>query len=302
MAQTRVGCAGWSYRDWVGAVYPSHLPAARWLDHYAGLFPLVEIDSTFYGLPTEATVAGWIERTKPFPAFRFAAKLPQDITHRTLPKGNDAETRRLVDEFRERVVRPLEDAARLDSILVQLPPTFALFEAAGDRSALEALSRLLAQLEPERRRVAVEFRHGSWYEHVGERLVPEVLEALTGLHVAAVQVDGLGSRFTKSRTTPWSYFRLHGRRAIIPPSERSLSHAPYNYLYTSDEIAEIADVVRAHQSVDESTVVIFNNHYRGQATHNAMDLMEALGQPRPLPAKEFKRESRLDDFGLSTPP
>lgn len=298
MGVTRIGCAGWSYRDWVGPVYPSHVPAVRWLEAYAELFPLVEIDSTFYSIPSEATVRGWIERTRTLADFRFTAKLPQDLTHRALPKGNQAEVARLVAEFNERVVEPLEGSGKLHALLVQLPPTFAIFETAGTSTALEALSDLVRRLEPERRKVAVEFRHGSWYEHVGERLVPDVLEALTGLHVAAAQVDGLGSRFTQSRTTPWTYFRLHGRRAVIPPSERSLSHAPYNYLYTKDEVAEIAGAVRASETRDESTVVVFNNHYRGQAAHNAMDLLEAMGKPRPRPATQFKRESRLDDFGL----
>lgn len=297
-----VGCAGWSYRDWVGAVYPSHVPAVRWLDAYAEMFPMVEIDSTFYALPNEATVAGWVERARNVPGFRFCAKVPQDLTHRALPKGNLSDVKRITAEFRQRVIEPLEAVGRLEALLVQLPPTFAIFEAAGEQTAMEALGALLTELQPEERKVAVEFRHGSWYEHVGERLVPEVLEALTGLHVAAAQVDGLGSQFTQSRTTPWTYFRLHGRRSVIPPSERSLSHAPYTYLYTKDEISEVASAVRQRALLDDGTIVIFNNHYRGQAAHNAKDLMEALGQPRPRPAKEFKRESRLDDFGLNAAP
>ncbi|HEX9816363.1 MAG TPA: DUF72 domain-containing protein [Candidatus Thermoplasmatota archaeon] len=299
MGVTRVGCAGWSYRDWVGAVYPSHVPAVRWLDAYAELFPIVEIDSTFYAIPNEATVAGWVDHTKDLPEFRFCAKLPQDLTHRALPKGNRIDAQKIIGEFTQRVIEPLERAGRLETLLVQLPPTFAIFEAVGPQSAMEALGVLLADLEPDRRKIAVEFRHGSWYEHVGERLVPDVLEELTGLHVAAAQVDGLGFRFTQSRTTPWTYFRLHGRRSVIPPSERSLSHAPYNYLYTKEEIAEVASAVRQASVHDESTIVVFNNHYRGQSAHNAMDLLEALGKPRPRPAAQFKRESKLDDFGLN---
>ena len=298
MGVTRIGCAGWSYRDWVGAVYPRHVPASRWLEAYTELFPIVEIDSTFYSIPTEATVRGWIDRTKNLPDFRFTAKLPQDVTHRALPKGDLKEAARILADFHQRVIEPLESVGKLHALLVQLPPTYAIFETAGRLSATEALSELLAALDPDRRQVAVEFRHGSWYEHVGERLVPEVLEAMTGLHVAAAQVDGLGSQFTQSRSTPWTYFRLHGRRAVIPPSERSLSHAPYNYLYTKDEIAQIAHTVRQSETIDETTIVIFNNHYRGQAAHNAMDLLEAMGRPRPRPATQFKRESRLDDFGL----
>lgn len=302
MGLTRVGCAGWSYRDWVGAVYPSHVPPNRWLETYAALFPIVEIDSTFYSIPSEATVRGWVERARRLPDFRFCAKLPQGLTHRAFPKGNLAETKRILTEFHERVVEPLESVECLEALLVQLPPTFAIYENAGTQPAPAALSELVTLLGPERRKIAIEFRHGSWFEHVGERLVPEVVEELAGLHVAAVQVDGLGSRFTKSRTAPWTYFRLHGRRTNIPPSERGLSHAPYNYLYSKGEIAQIAADVRASEAHDASTIVIFNNHYRGQAAHNAMDLLEALGKPRPRPPTQFKRESRLDEFGLREQP
>lgn len=299
MGELRVGCAGWSYRDWVGAVYPASLPPSKWLEAYAQLFPIVEIDATFYSLPSEATVRAWVARARELPGFRLCAKVPQDVTHRALPSGRLDEAARALGEFVERVVDPLEEAGLLHALLLQLPPTYAYFGRAGALDALAALVRTAEALAPERRKVAVEFRHGSWYEHVGERLAPDVVETLSGAHVAAVQVDGLGSRFTGSRSAPWSYFRLHGRRANIPPSERNLSHAPYNYLYSKEEIGEISAAVRASEARDESTTVIFNNHYRGQSAHNAMDLLEALGRPRPRPASSFKRETRLDDFASS---
>ena len=292
----RVGCAGWSYRDWVGPVYPARLTPSHWLEAYADLFPFVEIDSTFYAVPTEATVAGWLERVSAFPLFRFAAKLPQDITHKALPRGDHEGATRAWDLFHQRVVQPLEGAQRLEAILVQLPPTYAYFENAGDRDALDALTRLLETLEPKRRHVAVEFRHASWFEHVGERLAPEVQELFASLGVCTVRVDGLGFRFHQSRTAAWSYFRLHGRRETIPPSERGLSHAPYNYLYSKEEIAVVADGIRAVSEKDQSTLVVFNNHFRGQAARNAVDLLDALGLPQPKGAVTLSRAAKLDDF------
>ncbi|HLE47048.1 MAG TPA: DUF72 domain-containing protein, partial [Candidatus Thermoplasmatota archaeon] len=230
------------------------------------------------------------------PNFRFAAKLPQDITHKALPKGSLDEATKIRALFHERVIEPLEKAKRLEAILVQLPPTYAYYGAAGEQDALAALTRLLEELEPKRRRVAVEFRHGSWFDHVGERLAPEVQEILASLSVATVRVDGLGFRFHSSRTAPWTYFRLHGRRENIPPSERGLSHAPYNYLYSKDEIAGLAEPIRAAAAEDASTLVVFNNHFKGQAARNALDLFAALNLPQPKAAITLSRAAKLDEY------
>ncbi|MBI2078579.1 MAG: DUF72 domain-containing protein [Euryarchaeota archaeon] len=296
MAPFLVGCAGWSYRDWVGPVYPPRLTPAHWLEAYADLFPFVEIDSTFYAIPAEAIVAGWLERVETLPTFRFAARLPQDITHKALPKGHRDDAVRTWNLFQERVVEPLERAKRLEAILVELPPDYAYFEKAGESDALSALTRLLEDLEPKRRNVAVEFRHASWFEHVGERLAPEVQELFASLGVCTVRVDGLGFRFHESQTAPWSYFRLHGRRETIPPSERGLSQAPYNYQYSKAEITALADPIRKAAAQDRATFVVFNNHFRGQAARNALEMMEALGLPVAKAAASLSRAAKLDEF------
>ena len=131
---------------------------------------------------------------------------------------------------------------------------------------------------------------------MGEEALPDVVDALSGLQVAIVRVDGLGFVFTRSRTAPWSYFRLHGRRSDIPPSERDLPHARYNYLYSQDEIAQLAAEVRRAHDADERTTVIFNNHYRAQGAKNALDLTKALGLAAPPFQLAVPKESRLDDF------
>lgn len=296
MSELRIGCAGWSYRDWVGPVYPARLPPAKWLESYAGMFPVVEIDATFYAIPTPLTVEGWIQRTRALPGFTFCAKVPQAATHEALPRGRKEEARRVLDEFVRIVVAPLEEAGRLEALLVQLPPSFGLDGTEEVHDAVTALAEFVEPLLPRRRRVAVEFRQQSWYEHVGERVAPEALEALAALPVAVAHVDGLGSRFHGSRTTKWSYFRLHGRRENIPPSERGLSHAPYNYLYSLKEIGEVAAPIAARAQEDERTLVVFNNHYQGQAVRNAMDLMAALGLARPKRQAGVARETKLDQF------
>jgi uncharacterized protein YecE (DUF72 family) len=295
MGDVRVGCAGWYYDDWVGAVYPPRLTSEAWLSHYASLFPMVEVDATFYRVPEPAVVQGWLERVADRPTFRFAVKLDRRVTHELLPAGLLDDAHRAVEAYVDAVVKPLEAARRLEAVLVQLPPAFGHAERVAGLDALDAILQVVAALDPKRRRVAVEFRHTSWYEHVGERLVPDVADAFTGRGVAAVHVDGLGMRFDQSRTADWSYFRLHGRRSTIPASERALPHARYNYLYSAAELADLAGRVQKAAVDDASTLVIFNNHYRGQAARNGLDMMRAMGQ-RVQARLAVPREARLDDF------
>lgn len=294
MGEFRIGCAGWHYADWVGPVYAAHLAPAGWLRAYAGLFPTVEVDSTFYALPGPATVRGWIDRVRGRPAFSFAAKVPQEATHRLLARGRPEAAAAVAGEFLDRVARPLEQAGRFEAALAQLPPSFAR-----STTALAHLQHLLRALEPGRRHVAVEFRHPSWFTDVGGPLEPEAAEALGALAVAVVHVDGLGFRPTPTRTTNWSYVRLHGRRTDIPPQERGLSHAPYNYLYSASELDELAATIRSLSAAVDRTVVILNNHYEGKSARNAVDLAARLGLPPPPASMPLKPERALDAFGAS---
>ena len=79
MKPVRIGCSGWVYKDWRGTFYPEKLPQRLWLEHYASIFDTVEINNTFYRLPTESAVKGWAEQT---PAdFEFAIKGSRYTTH-----------------------------------------------------------------------------------------------------------------------------------------------------------------------------------------------------------------------------
>jgi uncharacterized protein YecE (DUF72 family) len=290
----RIGCAGWSYRDWVGPVYPPKSGPEDWLALYATLFSTVEVDATFYAIPARTTVAGWIRKSESLPDFTFSAKVPQDATHRALPDSDLAAARQTVDIFLETVVAPLEDAKRFETAVVQLPPFFAATKENGD--PLADLVGLVEALGSRERRVAVEFRHRSWFSQPGEVLIPEAQAALADLGAAVARIDGLGSTFTATRTTTWSYVRLHGRRASIPAAERGESWAPYNYLYSDEEMKEIEARIRGFASEDTRTTVIFNNHYEGKAAKNATDLMERLTAKRiPLPAAP-PATKRLEEF------
>src|SRR5437660_12211107 len=109
----RIGACAWSFQEWRGAFYPPDLPESRWLEFYARYLPAVEIDSTFYNIPPEDTILRWIEMT---PAtFRFACKLPREITHICRLRDCKVELNGFLGP-----IEPL--APKLNDILIQLPP------------------------------------------------------------------------------------------------------------------------------------------------------------------------------------
>jgi len=112
----RLGACAWSFEEWRGSFYPSDLPAARWLEFYSHYFPAVEIDSTFYHPPAEGVVRRWVEHTPA--SFRFACKLPREITHVRRLRECKGEVAAFL-----RAIEPLE--SKLQVILIQLPPSFA---------------------------------------------------------------------------------------------------------------------------------------------------------------------------------
>jgi len=181
----RVGTSGWSYPNWRGLFYPPGLKPADWLGFYARQFATVELNASFYRLPTPAMVERWAAVTPP--GFLFAVKAWRIITHE----------KRLEDcqetwaQFLARI-EPL--GGKLGPILFQLPPRFPADPA--------RLARFLALL-PSGHRYAFEFRDPSWWQD-------EVYALLEGRGAAFVCFDLAGLRSPRLTTGPLAYLRLHG--------------------------------------------------------------------------------------------
>ena len=188
-----VGTSGWQYRHWRATFYPETLAQGAWLEYYAERFQVVEINNTFYRLPPPETFAGWFRRTPS--DFILAPKASRYLTH----------IRRLKDP-EEPVNRFLEHAKPLGSkmgpILVQLPPNLAIDVARLD----DTLARF-----PSSVRVAVEFRHDSWF-------VDDVRRVLTD-HGAAMCLVDRHSRVQGPlwATADWTYLRFHEGTATPHP-------------------------------------------------------------------------------------
>jgi uncharacterized protein YecE (DUF72 family) len=179
-----VGTSGYSYKQWKGTFYPENLPVKRMLRFYGERFRTVEINNTFYRLPAASVLQAWVAEV---PAdFRFVLKAPQAITHRRRLKNADAS----LSQFLE-VADALKD--RLGPLLFQLPPNF--------KNDTPRLRDFLALL-PAERRVALEFRHPSWFDDEVFGLLRDHPAALC---IAEAEND-LEVPFVG--TADWGYLRL----------------------------------------------------------------------------------------------
>lgn len=167
--EVHIGTQGWNYDDWLGSFYPRGTRAADYLDLYVKVFDTVEIDSSFYAIPSEASIQSWYKRA---PAgFTYSLKLPQEITHHNRLQNSEE----VLARFCERV-RDLQE--KLALILIQMPPDFS-------PRSLPALEKFLPLL-PKDLRFAIEFRDQHWLQDdVGEY----VLEILRSNQTALALID-----------------------------------------------------------------------------------------------------------------
>jgi uncharacterized protein YecE (DUF72 family) len=277
----RVGPAGWSYKDWEGVVYPQK-PGKSFdpLQYLAQFFNTIEINSSFYRPPVPSTTKSWAKRVGGNKEFAFTAKLHRLFTHE---RGKA--TKKDEKEFREGM-DVLVDANRLGGLLLQFPWSFK--NTPDDRIYL---AKLLEQFSDYP--LVLEVRHASWNN-------PEFYEWLDERGVAICNIDQ--PVFSKSirpqalTTSRVSYVRLHGRNYQNWFREKAPRDERYNYLYSHDELDPWLVRIKEVSKQSRETYVITNNHFRGQAIVNAIEIKAAL-EEKPVPAPEplFKVYPRLSE-------
>lgn len=268
-----VGPAGWSYDDWNGIVYPAHRRKSfHEATYLAEFFDTIEINTSFYQPLRPSFAAQWLDRVAANPRFLFTAKLWQKFTHEGGTSAEDVNAVRAGFD-------PLHNAGRLGAVLLQFPFSF--------HHTPENLARLQQILESFREYpLVVEVRHSSWtrkdfHEFLHQR----------GVGFCNIDQPVIGRSVTPSdlATSPVGYIRLHGRRydtwftddPATPPEER------YNYLYSESELEPWAERVRHVAENTRATFVVTNNHFRGKAIVNALQLIHLLTSnkvkvPEPL--------------------
>jgi uncharacterized protein YecE (DUF72 family) len=267
----RTGVAGWSYEDWSGVVYPA-APAARFdrLAYLAGFFDAIEINTSFYRIPSPSAARSWALRVGGRENFRFTVKLYQGFTHKReeLRGGEEA-------AFRE-VLEPLADAGVLGAVLVQFPYSFHPEEKS--REILESIGDAFRDYP-----LVVEIRHADWGNE-------EFFAFLRQRGMGFCNVDqprvsrSLGP--TEVATSKVGYVRLHGRNAANWFRKDAGVGGRYDYLYSEEEIS--AWLPRIQHVVEQTAdvFIIANNHYRGKAPLAALTLLSLLrGEKVPVPAE-----------------
>lgn len=277
----RIGPAGWSYKDWNGIVYPQS-PGSKFdpLAYLADYFDTIEVNSSFYRPPTAKTTRSWARRVESNSAFLFTAKLHRVFTHE---RGNATdEDERLFRDGME----PLVKAEKLGTLLIQFPWSF---KNTDDERAY--MFKLIERFKDYP--LVVEVRHTSW-NTLG------IYEKLEAAGVGICNIDQ--PLFAKSikpaavTTSPVGYVRLHGRnyqnwfREEAPRDER------YNYLYSLDELEPWVTRIREVAAEARETYVITNNHFRGKAVVNALELKAILEErPATAPVQLLSEYPRLAD-------
>lgn len=280
-ARVHLGTCAWSFDDWRDVFYPHAVPRNRWLEFYARHFPAVEMDSSFYHVPSAKTVAHWAEMT---PAtFRFSPKLPKTLSHE----------KRLEDPAPEiNMMRHLADelGPRFGCALLQLPPSFQA------RAQEEKSLRAFLRAWPEEIPLAVEFRHESWNTPAGARLVEDRGVAWVwadNLPLDKQQHAGFGFRPVTARHL---YVRLLGDfRTKYGPDGRE-THRYGQLLWPRDMALEHWAVKLRHHADAEAIYLFANNHYEGMAVETVRRLAAKLGMP--LPAVE-DGGTQLELFGAT---
>jgi uncharacterized protein YecE (DUF72 family) len=211
-----VGTSGYNYPEWRGTFYPEKFSTDKMLAYYAERFPTVEINYTFYRVPTEKLLAGWAAGTPEH--FTFTLKAPRRITH-------DAKLERVEELTLSfcKIARTL--GSKLGVLLFQLPPTL--------KKNTEAL-RNFAELIPEDLRAAFEFRHASWFD-------TDVFDVLRGRNLALCVADSEKMSAPVEITADYAYFRLRDEGYQQEDIERwagiirSLERAKNSYVYFKHE-------------------------------------------------------------------
>ncbi len=230
--QYYIGTSGWHYDDWRGRFYPEKLPRNKWLEFYAQRFPTVELNNSFYRLPSENALKGWYNSSPP--DFTFAVKVSRFITHIKRLKDCDE----AITNFMSRAGILKE---KLGPLLYQLPPSMHRNDG--------TLKSFLNSL-PQGLKHVIEFRHQSW-------LVEEVFDILRQYNAGLCIFDMPELTCPLVATADFAYIRFHGSDSL------------YSSCYSDEELSDWANRIADISKSLESVYIYFNNDVEGFALKNA---------------------------------
>jgi uncharacterized protein YecE (DUF72 family) len=277
-AKILVGTCSWAEKSLVGSFYPKDIRPAEMISYYSAQFPVVEVDSSFYHMPTARNASLWAERTPQDFRFDYKAFGPM-TTHNGEYRGEKVKraTEDMLREF-EDAMAPLAEQRRLGYVLFQFPKWF--FPSPQNRDYIAwCVEHMPNSL------VAVEFRNGYWLKD--EERTLETREFLSGIGAAYVSVDEPQVDIKSSAppvdmvtTRDISVFRLHGRKTATWDLRGATVEQRFDYNYSSEDLeADIAPrILKLAQEPVAEVHVMFNNIHHGYGPSNAQNLIALLRQ------------------------
>lgn len=242
-ARLYVGTSGWSYDWWRGVFYPEGLPKEKWLSFYASQFKTVEINYSFYRLPSRSAFEKW-SRTVPRD-FIFAVKASRYITHNKKLKGAE-------DAWKRFIEASVGLGEKLGPILFEFQPSW--------RKNADRLAEFL-EILPRRLRYAFEFRHPSWFDE-------EIYRLLSEKGASLVTADSPRFPLSFEETADFSFIRFHGGRIL------------YGSEYSSEELKGWAERISDMLKRGRDVYAYFNNDAYGFAPKNARELLGLIAEIR----------------------
>lgn len=260
------GTAGWAYEDWVGPVYPQKAPKSfDRLSFIMKYLDVIEINSSFYHPPREKTSRSWAKKARMKKDFTFTVKLWERFTHKRDDNFNNNEI------VFKNSIEPLMKEGKLSALLIQFPWSFA--RTRENEGYLISLALRFKQYNP-----CVELRNASW-------LASDLKEQFGRGDIGFVNIDQPdipnSLRKTSLVTNSTGYFRVHGRNLKNWFKKSGSPHEKYDYNYPKEELLELAEIIKKIGSQAQRTFVIANNHFRGNALKNAIELKSMIRNEKP---------------------
>lgn len=253
-----IGTSGFSYDDWVGPYYPEGLPKRDWLAYYSREFATLELNASYYAVPSPRSMSQMAAKTPS--GFLFTVKAHQDMTHKR--QDNEA-----VFASFALAMQPFVEAGKLGCVLAQFP--FSFHATDPNRRYLVTFRELLGALP-----LVVEFRNRQW-------LTPSTFDYLrrNGIGFCCVDEPRLPGLIppVAEVTSDIAYVRFHGRNSQ-KWWEHQEAYERYDYSYSRDELMEWVPKIREMDQQARLTFLFANNHWQGQAVDTARQLKLLLGQ------------------------
>jgi uncharacterized protein YecE (DUF72 family) len=294
MKKLYVGTAGWSYKDWIGSFYPkSQTKNFDWLEFYSNYFNAVEVNASYYTYIAPNVVEGWINKVESRDDFLFTLKLHQDFTHK-----------RKYSEEQIKAVKInldcLEKANRLGGLLIQFPYSYTLNKE--NANHVKNLADIFSEYEK-----FIEVRHKSWFI---QRFYDFVAKSKSSLCTIDQPIIGEAVEFNPVKAGENLYIRFHGRNEkawknslgnFVKDQTYEQQSERYDYLYSPGELLEIEQAIKEVLDTVKKVFVILNNHPKGNAVANALELLHFLSERMkvPVPETTLKTYPRLTKISLN---